>query len=1065
MPDREAIKAGAGFASDSTPFNVPEQALTTGDGPVGTGPLEDRLVDKNWKVRAEAFEELASEFAKGDQTVYPQYSRFLKKMVVDANPPCLDKALEAVSVFCEKADDAAASAGAILSGILKKAFAGRSTSVATAQEVCLHLIAAGATEEVISSMKKGCKDRAYKVVIASCNTLQMGLHAFGPKVVPVQAVQSVILGVFDNPKVEARKAAQDLSIEIYRWLGPLFKDYLATTKLKPSIISELESQFEDVPVGKARPERYLRGQKAPAAPKGSPSQSKSSRDVEEDEGFDPLSLIEAIDVCGKLSKNWSAGCSSGKWKDRKEKVDELLDLCSRNPKIKPGPRFIEVVSGLRRLLVDVNVNVLAVAVKALDALAKGLGSEFRDSAKQATPNLIEALKEKKLTVTKPICDALDTFFEHCYKLSDVTDSIIAGLQNKVPKVRQDVLSWLLRCLQSEKASGGGNGVMAAAQALAPALVAALSEGDADVRKIAQKVLTEIISTCGQKPLTEVLSKLEADAKKWATICKDAAKADRSAGAADAEVEVAKQPSPVKPKVTRKRAPSASSTSTSKKTSSAPAVPSSDKTSATSKTSAKPTAKGAPASVKVEKFVPSAPMDYESAKEVVAQYIDEAIMQQLEEKKWQEVVAGLEASKQCVEDAGEDCKEYGKAFFYFLQKTPSFKPINFNICKNVYFLCAQIAKSSPEGSFTKTMAYLPLEAMLEKLGDAKIFAAAKEAIEAFCEAVGPQFMLSQLYNKLKNVKSIKSQEAAVEVVASLISDFGVASFDTRNTISMVKEWYEHKSAKVRANATQVYISIYRQAGEVLVDMMLDGLRPATIEIIKQEFDAIPANEVGQSTAVKGIKGSDGPPAEVNMDDVLPRVDISSKITDKLVRSMDDDNWKNRQEAMQQVEQILADANHRIGPKDGGLFAALKDRLMDKNKNLVKHALEIVKTVCDDMGSGCSKHVSKVILGVCTCLADSKVHIKTQAKSTLAALMINAGSNSCFKKVGKGLSNTAARDGALAVVKEQVEREIAAGTVLEFDDLVEPLVSCLQDKDSKVRKLSEAVSAHPPVTSPF
>jgi hypothetical protein len=34
---------------------------------------------------------------------------------------------------------------------------------------------------------------------------------------------------------------------------------------------------------------------------------------------------------------------------------------------------------------------------------------------------------------------------------------------QTPKVKSDTLAWLVRCLQSEKSAGGGNGVMAAAK--------------------------------------------------------------------------------------------------------------------------------------------------------------------------------------------------------------------------------------------------------------------------------------------------------------------------------------------------------------------------------------------------------------------------------------------------------------------------------------------------------------------------------------------------------------------------------------------------------------------------
>jgi cytoskeleton-associated protein 5 len=109
--------------------------------------------------------------------------------------------------------------------------------------------------------------------------------------------------------------------------------------------------------------------------------------------------------------------------------------------------------------------------------------------------------------------------------------------------------------------------------------------------------------------------------------------------------------------------------------------------------------------------------------------------------------------------------------------------------------------------------------VNKLRDKKIAPMATEAIVAFCEAVGPQFVLSEIYNIMTGLKNVKAQEGAVEVVAKLITDFGIQSFDTKNTIAMVKKWYDSASPTVRQNATEVYVSIYKQTGEALKDMML------------------------------------------------------------------------------------------------------------------------------------------------------------------------------------------------------------------------------------------------------
>jgi cytoskeleton-associated protein 5 len=50
----------------------------------------------------------------------------------------------------------------------------------------------------------------------------------------------------------------------------------------------------------------------------------------------------------------------------------------------------------------------------------------------------------------------------------------------------------------------------------------------------------------------------------------------------------------------------------------------------------------------------------------------------------------------------------------------------------------------------------------------------------------------------------------------------------------------------------------------------------------------------------------------MDDLLPRSDISGQITGELVGKMGSANWKERKEALDEVEAIIAAAGGRIQP---------------------------------------------------------------------------------------------------------------------------------------------------------
>ena len=69
----------------------------------------------------------------------------------------------------------------------------------------------------------------------------------------------------------------------------------------------------------------------------------------------------------------------------------------------------------------------------------------------------------------------------------------------------------------------------------------------------------------------------------------------------------------------------------------------------------------------------------------------------------------------------------------------------------------------------------------------------------------------------------------------------------------------------------------------------------------------------------------------MEDLVPRQNISSSITDELVDMLKDKNWKVRKEGLDKVKDIVSSAKF-ITSDLGDLPAAIAPRTTDMNKNL-------------------------------------------------------------------------------------------------------------------------------------
>ena len=78
--------------------------------------------------------------------------------------------------------------------------------------------------------------------------------------------------------------------------------------------------------------------------------------------------------------------------------------------------------------------------------------------------------------------------------------------------------------------------------------------------------------------------------------------------------------------------------------------------------------------------------------------------------------------------------------------------------------------------------------------------------------------------------------------------------------------------------------------------------------------------------KGFTGPadehDEPETAFDPDALLPRTDISGQITSKLIASIGSANWKERNAALEEIENVIKGAGSRIQPTVGDLMSALK-----------------------------------------------------------------------------------------------------------------------------------------------
>lgn len=123
-------------------------------------------------------------------------------------------------------------------------------------------------------------------------------------------------------------------------------------------------------------------------------------------------------------------------------------------------------------------------------------------------------------------------------------------------------------------------------------------------------------------------------------------------------------------------------------------------------------------------------------------------------------------------------------------------------------------------------------------------------------------------------------------------------------------------------------------------------------------------------------------EFKLADMMPRVDISSQITEALLAEMADKNWKTRIEGLTKLQNILNETK-LIKPSIGDLPLALQHRLIDSNAKIGQTSMAICQQLAEAMGASCKQHVRVLFPGFLNGLGDSKAIMRQAAITCMNA----------------------------------------------------------------------------------
>ena len=480
-------------------------------------PLEDRFTHKQWKVRKEGYEDAAKQFEEASDESDPVFRAFVqdggiwKGVAADSNVAAQQEGLNALCQFMKFGGQQAAlrSRPHTIQALFEKGLSStRPAAKASALEALLLYIENDKPDIVIEELLPALANKQPKVVAAALAAITSIFHNFGVKIVKPQPVLKALLKVFGHADKNVRAEAQNLTVELYRWLKNALKPVL-WDDLKPVQQSDLEKLFANISTDASpKQERFTRAQQIEMAVAEEAGNDVGGSGVEvEAEDEDPVEVeafdfAEAKDLLPQVPGDFNDMINSSKWKERKDTLDELYNVLLTAQKIKGGA-WDDVIRGLTKSMKDANVAVVITAANCIEKLSTGLRKDFARYRSTVQAPIMERLKEKKQTVTDALGGALDgVFAASC--LTDCLEEIMSFIGNKNPGVKDGTTKFLIRCLRNTREVPSKE----EQKTIAGAATKLLTESTEVMRAGGAEILGTLMKIIGEKAMSPYVDNLD-----------------------------------------------------------------------------------------------------------------------------------------------------------------------------------------------------------------------------------------------------------------------------------------------------------------------------------------------------------------------------------------------------------------------------------------------------------------------------------------------------------------------------------------------------------------------------
>ena len=415
------------------------------------------------------------------------------------------------------------------------------------------------------------------------------------------------------------------------------------------------------------------------------------------------------------------------------------------------------------------------------------------------------------------------------------------------------------------------------------------------------------------------------------------------------------------------------------------------------------------------------------------------------------------------------------------KLKDYKEVNFNLVREAITIYTNLISNFSGKGFDKKFTLAILKGLAEKIADVKLKDNMSNLLIAMMENQGPKFIQSNILKIIE--KKAPSNNALKEYSAffeKAIDDFGIGLTPVKEMVELCKGMAANTNPQVRNSSTSLLCVLYKYVGKDIRTLLKD-IKESTLKVIEAEFDKITVLDVSAINALpkrqlkaaalkeEGLvntattsKNSSKNPAMNIMDSLIPRQDISKKITAKIMKDINDGKWQEKKEAADALEKILTDANLKILPTGlNDLFGVFKGRLSDGNKNVVRLVVSLLTKLIDCIGSPFKTFTKPLAVPLLNNLSDKAQLLREDVVVCMDKWVAHCGLDTIIIYIPPLLhkqDNFEMRTELLKFLHKYKESFVFIKDKFEMKEFVPSMLSCLQDKTTSIRNSADDLTAY-------